>query len=255
MPHQKLTHRLQAAIGLSEEDRALLSRIPKTMRSFSDREPIAREGDRPLHCTLLVEGFAMRQKAVAGKNQILAFYVPGDAPDLNTLQLPVMDHDLTSAGPTTVAYMSHVDIRTMMDYSRGLRNAFWRETLVDAAIYREWVANLARNALARIAHLTCELAVRLENVGLAEDGVFRVPFTQTNLADACGLSNVHVNRTLQELRHRGLIKWQGQTVTLLKREELEKVADFQGDYLHKGDGQAISELRPSRDDLTHSWRV
>ena len=185
----------------------------------------------------------MRQKVVAGKNQILTFYVPGDAPDLDTLQLPVMDHDLTSVGPTTVAYISHADIRTMLEHSRGLTNAFWRETLIDAAVYRQWVANIARDALARMAHLICELAVRLENVGLVEDDVFRVPFTQANLADACGLSTVHVNRTLQELRHRGLIKWQGQTVTLLEREKLEKIADFQPDYLHLGDGQAISELK------------
>ncbi len=185
----------------------------------------------------------MRQKAVAGKNQILAFYVPGDAPDLHTLQLPLMDHDLTSAGPTTVAYISHADIRTMLDYSRGLRNAFWRETLIDAAIYREWIANLARNAIARISHLLCELAARLDNVGLVEDGMYRVPFTQENLADASGLSAVHVNRTLNELRRSGLIKWQRQTFTLLKREELEEVADFQSDYLHQGDGQAISELK------------
>ena len=234
---------MEAAIGLSEEDRALLSRIPRTIRSFSDRETIARVGDRPSHCTLLVEGFVMRQKVVGGKNQILAFYVPGDAPDLHTLQLPLMDHDLISAGPITVAYISHADIRTMLDYSRGLRNAFWRETLIDAAIYREWIANLARDAVGRLGHLVCELAARLDNVGLVEDGVYRVPFTQENLADASGLSTVHVNRTLQELRRSGLIKWQRQTFTLLKREELEQVADFQPDYLHQGDGQAISELK------------
>lgn len=105
-------------------------------------------------------------------------------------------------------------------------HAFWHETLVDAAIYREWVANVGgRNALARVAHLICELASRLESVDLVEDGAFRLPFTQENLADACGLSTVHVNRTLQGLRHRGLITWQGQIVTLLRREELEEVVD------------------------------
>lgn len=237
MPHQALTDRLQVAVGLSEHDRTLLAQVPKVTRSFGDGEPISRAGDRTSRCALLVEGFAMRKKIVAGKNQILAFYIAGDAPDLSTLHLPTIDHDLTSAGPSTVAFISHVDIRTMLENSRGLTNAFWRETLVDAAIYREWVANVSRSAVARVAHLTCELAARLEMVGLAKDGVFRVPITQSDLADACGLSSVHINRTLQDLRHRGLIKWQGQTVTLLKRKELEKIADFQPEYLHQGDWQ------------------
>jgi len=194
---------------------------------------------------LLVDGFAIRQKVVADKNQILAFYVPGDLPDLHTLQLPVMDYELVSAGRTTVALISHADIRAVLEYSRALMHAFWRETLVDASIYREWVANIgSRDALSRVAHLICELATRLERVDLIEDDVFRVPFTQANLADACGLSTVHINRTLQELRHRGLIKWQGQTVTLLRRKKLEEVAEFKPDYLHQGEGEAISELKP-----------
>jgi CRP-like cAMP-binding protein len=174
---------------------------------------------------------------VGDTNQILAFYVPGDAPDLHTLQLPVMDHDLVSAGPTTIAFISHVDIRAMLEASRSLTNAFWRETLVDAAIYREWVATLgARDAIARIAHILCELAARLDMVGMLEDDTFQMPFTQTNLADACGLSNVHINRTVQEMRHRGLISWQSKTVALLKRKELEIVAEFVPDYLHQSDG-------------------
>ena len=94
-----------------------------------------------------------------------------------------------------------------------------------------------------MAHLICELAARLDNVGFVEDGIYRVPFTQENLADACGLSTVHVNRTLQELRRSGLIRWQRGTFRLLKREELEEVADFQLDYLHQGDGQAISDFK------------
>ncbi|WP_426435548.1 Crp/Fnr family transcriptional regulator [Bradyrhizobium genosp. P] len=234
MPRRKLTDRLQIAVGLSEHDQDLLSKVPKTIRSFADREPIVRLGESPTRCVLLIEGFAIRQKVVAGYNRILAFYVPGDAPDLHALHLPVMDHDLTSAGPATAAFISHANIRTMLRSSYSLTDAFWRETLVDAAIYREWVANVgARNAIGRIAHVVCELAARLEIVGLLKDNVFEPPFTQANMPDACGLSNVHVNRSLQELRHRGLIKWQGRTVTLLNRRGLEAVAEFQPEYLHQ----------------------
>lgn len=123
MPHRKLTVRLQAAIGLSEDDRALLARVPKTLRSFSEREPILRLGERPSHCSLLVEGFAMRQKVVAdNRNQILAFYVPGDLRDQHTLQLPVMDHELVSAGRSTVALICHADIWAMLDHSFRARS-------------------------------------------------------------------------------------------------------------------------------------
>ena len=213
MPHQSLGH-FQTSIALSDDDRSLVAGVPKKMRAFDDRERIVRAGDRSSHCALLVEGFAVREMAVAGKNQILALYVAGDAPDLTTLHLPVLEHDLTSAGSSIVAFISHADMRTILEHSRSLTNALWQMTLIDAAIYREWVANVgARNALARVAHLICELASRLEIVGLLKDAAFRVPFTQSDLADACSLSAVHVNRTLQELRHRGLIRWKGQTVT------------------------------------------
>jgi CRP-like cAMP-binding protein len=234
MPHQKIAHRLQTAVGLSDDDRDLLANVPKKMRSFSDHEAIVRGGRQPSHCALIVEGFAKREKIVGGKNQILAFYIAGDAPDLHTFQLPIMDDDLTSAGRSTVAFISHADLGAMLEKSRALTNALWRETLVNAAIYREWVAALARDATARVTHLICEFAARLEMVGLLEHDQFRVPFTQTDLGDACGLSTVHINRTLQDLKRRGLIKWQGQTVTMLKREELQMIAEFLPDYLHQG---------------------
>jgi CRP-like cAMP-binding protein len=235
MPHRKLASRLEAAVGLSEEDRGLLGSLPKVIRAFADGEPILRAGDRPHSCGLLVEGFAVRQQIVADTNQILALYVPGDAPDLHTLHIPVMDHELASAGGSTVAFISHADLRTALAASPSLTNALWRETLIDAAIYREWVASLgARDALGRVSHLLCELAFRLAAVGLVQDGAFELPFTQVDLADACGLSAVHVNRTLQELRHRELISWHGKTVVLLNRAELEAVADFDASYLHLG---------------------
>jgi CRP-like cAMP-binding protein len=121
----------------------------------------------------------------------------------------------------------------MLMVSPGLTNALWRETLIHAAIYREWVENIgSREALSRVAHLICELAARLEVVGLLDDDTFRFPCTQQDLADACGLSTVHINRTLQELRRKGLIEWRSHTVSLLKRKDLEAVGDFSSDYLH-----------------------
>ncbi len=233
MPHRKLIARLQAVVGVSGQDQAELASMPYSMKTLNDGEYVLHQGDAPARCAVVMTGFLARQKVVSERNQISSFYVPGDMPDLHTLHLPVMDHDLCSVGPSTVAFISHSHLREMLEESRGLTNAFWRETLIHAAIYREWVENLgSRHALPRLAHLLCELAARLEMVGLLDDDSFRLPFTQQDFADACGLSTVHVNRTIQELRRRDIIEWQGPIVRLLRRDELETIADFSPRYLH-----------------------
>lgn len=233
MLHQRLIDRLRAIANLSAGDLNLLADMPMTVKSFSDGAYILRDGDKSAHCCLLLEGFLARHKIAGDRSQILSFHVPGDIPDLQTLHLPVMDHDLTSVGRATAAFISHDWFNRTLDQAPSLAHVFWREILIDAAVYREWIANIgARDAIARIAHLICEIEARLAAVGLVSANTFNVPFTQRNLADACGLSNVHVNRTLQELRTRGLIVWEGRTVTILKRNDLEFVGDFQTNYLH-----------------------
>jgi len=233
MLHQKLIYRLRAIASLSASDLNILADMPTTVKSFTDGAYILRDGDKSSHCCLLLEGFLARHKIAGDRSQILSFHVPGDIPDLQTLHLPLMDHDLTSVGRATVAFISHDWFNRTLDQAPSLAHVFWREILIDAAVYREWIANIgARDAIARIAHLICEIEARLAAVGLVSGNSFNVPFTQRNLADACGLSNVHVNRTLQELRTRGLIAWEGRTVTILKRSDLEFVGDFQTNYLH-----------------------
>lgn len=233
MLHQKLVDRLRAIANLSADDLNLLAEMPTMVKSFGDGAYIMRDGDISAHCCLLLEGFLARHKIAGDRSQILSFHVPGDIPDLQTLHLNVMDHDLTSVGRAMVAFISHDWFSRTLDRSPSLAHVFWREILIDAAVYREWIANIgARDAIARIAHLICEIEARLAAVGLVSDNSFNVPFTQRNLADACGLSNVHVNRTLQELRTRGLIVWEGRTVTIVKRSDLETVGDFRSSYLH-----------------------
>jgi CRP-like cAMP-binding protein len=242
MPHRKLIARLLAVVGLSEQDQARLASMHYAIRTFSDGDFVRRQGERPVQCAVVVSGLLSRQRIVCERNQISSFYVPGDMPDLHTLHLPVMDHDLCSEGTSTVAFISHLHLRPMLMGSPGLTNALWRETLIHAAIYREWVENLgSRPALPRVAHLLCELANRLEVVGLLHDDSFGLPCTQQDFADACGLSTVHINRTIQELRRIGLIEWRGHTVSLPRRKELETVADFSPDYLH-----ALKVAGPSR---------
>ncbi|PSO30910.1 Crp/Fnr family transcriptional regulator [Bradyrhizobium sp. MOS002] len=233
MPHQVLIARLLAGAGLTEQDQARLRSMPHTSRTFKNRDIVLRQGDTPVQCAVVMSGCLIRQRVVRERNQISSFYLPGDMPDLHTLHLPVMDHELCSVGTSTLAFIPHSHLRPMLIDFPGLTNALWRETLVHAAIHREWVENLgSRRALPRVAHLLCELATRLEVVGLLEDGSFRLPFTQQDFAEACGLSTVHINRTIQELRRMNLIEWRGHTVSLLRRKELETVADFSPDYLH-----------------------
>ncbi len=234
MPHRKLIARLQAVAGLSEQDQAKLARMPYKLKTLGNGEHLVRQGDRPISSTVVVSGFLARQRVISANNQISAFYISGDMPDLHTLHLPVMDHELCSVGNSTVASVPHVCLRELMNDSPGITQAFWRETLIHAALYREWVENLgSRDAAGRIAHLLCEIASRLDLVGaLDDDGSFRLPFTQENVADACGLSIVHVNRTLQGLRQRGLIEWRNHKVRFLNRTALEDLVEFDRDHFH-----------------------
>jgi CRP-like cAMP-binding protein len=143
-----------------------------------------------------------------------------------------MDADLVGLGPTIVGYVAHGQLKQLLEGSIHLTRVFWRETLIDAAISRQWIARLgAQAALPKVAHLICELAARLEVVGLVKSGRFQMPMTQRHVADACGLSIVHVNRTIQELRGRRLIAWEGSEIELLQPDELRALADFTPDYL------------------------
>jgi CRP-like cAMP-binding protein len=233
MPHRKLIARLQAVSGLTARDRAGLEAIPYVVKELEDSACVSRQGDRPKSCVVIMRGFLARQRVVAARNQICAFYVPGDMPDLPTLHLPEMDHDLCSVGRSTIAMVSHSYLKPLIANSAELANALWRETLIQGAIYRDWVENLgSRQALPRLAHLFCELATRLRIVGLVKDDTFDLPFTQEDMADATGLSIVHVNRTLQELRRRGVIELQNRSVTVLQPNALEELGEFDPAYLH-----------------------
>lgn len=232
MPHRKLIARLQASACVSEQDQAKLASLPHYVKALRDGECVLRQGDAPARCTVVMSGFLAQQRVVSERNQISSFYVPGDIPDLHTVHQAVVDYELCSIGASTVAFIAHLHLEKTLAGSPELTNAFWRETLIHAAIYREWVENLgSRLALPRIAHLLCELATRLEIVGLLDDDSFRLPCTQQDFADACGLSTVHVNRVLQELKRRKLIEWRGPMMRLVRRAQLEAIADFRPDYL------------------------
>ena len=239
-PHSLMIRKLDSIFRLSKEEKQALQTLPIQVQVIGAHKDIARIGDSPSQCCLLVEGYTCVYKLTAeGKRQIVAFHVPGDIPDLQSLHLNVLDNSLAAVTPCTVGFIQHEDLRRVCERYPRITAALWRETLVDASIFREWVLNVGRrDAFSRMAHLLCELRVKLKAVGLAEDDTFDLPFTQVELADAIGTSNVHVNRVLQELRAKDLIRSKGTQVTIPDWEKLKEVAGFDPLYLHLEQGRA-----------------
>jgi len=179
-------------------------------------EDIIREGDRPTESIVLLEGFAGRYNLLRnGKRQITALHVPGDFVDLHSFLVKMMDHAVLAITPCSVAGVPHEILREISENHTHLTRLLGVNLAVDAAIHRQWIVALGRrSALEHAAHLLCEMFVRLRVVGLTEDDSFKLPLTQAELGDSLGLSTVHVNRVVQELRARGLITWRGETLVI-----------------------------------------
>ena len=213
----------------------MLDQAVSRVKDFGADEDVVRQGDRPSDSNLILEGFACRQKILAdGQRQITALHVPGDFADLHSFVLKKMDDGVVTLTPCKVALVPHATLRRIVEGYPHLTQLLWFTTLVDAAIHREWMTGMGRrSSLGQIAHLLCELCLRLRTVGLVTDDSYQLPVTQTELGDALGLSLVHVNRTLQDLRGQGLISWKGQTVEMTDWEGLRQLAEFDPTYLHR----------------------
>jgi CRP-like cAMP-binding protein len=227
--------RLEAFVRLSEQDRTLIDQLcRRNVREVGPRRDIVREGDRPRAVNLMLDGWACRYKQLPdGRRQIVSFFVPGDLCDSNIFILREMDHSIASITRLRYAEISPAGFEELTLRSPRITQALWWNELVGAAIAREWTTNVGqRTAFERIAHLLCEMHLRLRVVGLTENGSCAWPLTQTDLADATGLTAVHVNRTLQELRRRELVELQGRRLTIPDLEALQHVAMFNPNYLH-----------------------
>jgi CRP-like cAMP-binding protein len=249
-PYSRLLHRLERFNALCSDDRQYVAELPLTVANFAASQEVARRGDMPSRCTLVLSGFLYGHKALDNsRRQITSLLVPGDIADLNTLHLSTLDHSISALGPAVVAFLPHTPLKYMLDRSPHLARAFWREAFLEAAILREWVVNLGRReALAKVAHLVCELAVRLQAVDLGRNLCFSVPWTQMDLADACGISAVHANRVVQELRRLGLVDWDCRQVKIRDWDALVKVGDFSDDYLQMQ--TAVKEALPIEQGLS-----
>src|SRR3954447_11406842 len=187
-----LIRKLESIYPLRDGEKEAVINLPMHVRELEAGQDIVREGDRPSQCCLLLDGFAQRYKVVGdGRRQIMSFHIPGDMPDVLSLHLPVMDHSLGTLSRSKVAFVSHQNIRRMIRDHPRIGDALWRDTLIDAAVFREWMVGIGRrDAHARIAHLVCELVMRMEVVGLAPGKSVRTPLTQSIIGDALGLSTV-----------------------------------------------------------------
>jgi CRP-like cAMP-binding protein len=228
-----LVAKLQTRARLSDQDRDDLHSLYADARDIGARRSIIREGDRPDHVHLMVEGWAARYKLLPdGARQITAFLIPGDFCDLHVTILGEMDHGIATLTRSKVAFIPRAQIEALTERP-SLAKAFWWSTLVDEAVLRSWIVNIGRrDAYEAIGHLFCELYVRMKNIGLADGHRFELPLTQEEIGDALGLTSVHVNRVLQRLRSEDLISFRHGLLTIHDYRTLEKASGFNPNYLH-----------------------
>lgn len=234
MPRHFL-RKLELFTRLSAADRqALEGVVGEKLRRVGPREDIVREGDSASHVSLILDGWACRYKQLEdGRRQIVAFFLPGDLCDTFIDVLREMDQSIGTLTPVTFAEISRDTLGAVAARHPRIMQALWWDTLVSASIQREWTVNLGqRSATERLGHLLCEVFIRLKGVGLTEGDHCVLPTTQADLADAMGLSTVHINRTLQELRGSGLIVLKGRNLTIPDLAALQAASLFTPNYLH-----------------------
>jgi CRP-like cAMP-binding protein len=226
--------KLRARDVLTEEEEAVLAGSVDAVKVAQQDRLLVRAGVTLSHSTLLVDGFACRYKDLAdGQRQIMDIHVPGDFVDLHGFLLNRLEHNLGSLTPVKLATVPHDRLRVITEQHPHLARMLWFSTLLDAAIHRERILSVGRrSALARIAHLLCELNLRLEAVGMAADGRYKLPLTQGDIADATGLTAVHVNRMLKQLRDQQLLTFRGGEVVIEEWDRLQRVAEFNSGYLY-----------------------
>jgi CRP-like cAMP-binding protein len=217
----------------AEEEEAIRGLISHTVDAPADRIFI-HAGQDLTESTLLLEGWMARAKDLrSGQRQLPELQVAGDFTDLHAFTLKRLDHDIITLTPCRVAVIPHDRLKRMTERFPHLTRLYWLMTNIDAAIHREWALSLGRRtAIARMAQLFCELRLRLGVIGLLDGDSFDFPLTQVELGETLGLTAVHVNRTLQELRRQGLVELQHRRVTLLDVKRLEHIAEFDSRYLY-----------------------
>ena len=203
-----LLRRLNTVSKLDPADIDAIRSLPAAVRHWEGGRAVVSEGERPKECCLIIEGFCFRAKTtVRGGRQILSIHIPGEVPDLQSLHLRQMDHDLVTLAPSTLAFISHASLHALTRAQPNVMEALWRDTLIDSAIFREWIVNVGqRPAPARLAHVLLELRQRLSVVmARPEAADLEFPLTQEQIGEALGITPVHANRIIKQLRQDGIV--------------------------------------------------
>lgn len=231
---ERALKRLETRGPLSADDRSAVRALPFIPRTLDPAGYLVREGEPPEMCALLLSGFAYRHKVTGeGERQIMSVHMAGEFLDLQNSFLEVADHNVQALTRCELAVVAVPALRRLVMDHPAVGRAMWIDTLIDAAIFREWIVNVGRrDSLSRISHLLCEIALRLEEAGLAKDHRYEMPMTQEQIADCAGLTPVHVNRVLKELGRLGLIEREKRSFVIVDWDRLQEIGDFNTRYLH-----------------------
>jgi CRP-like cAMP-binding protein len=231
---EKMVRKFRHRAALDEGDVEAIMALPFERKVTEAAGYILRDGDRPPGGTIIVDGLAFRHKVtIDGARQILSVHIPGDFIDLEGTLLRATDHNIQALTRCELAVVPRSALIALIDQHPRVGRAMWIDTLIDGSIFREWIVNVGRrDAKAGLCHLLCEFARRLEIIGLAKGAGYELPMTQEQLADALGLTPVHVNRVLKELDREGLIVREKRFVRIPDWEALRSVGGFNERYLH-----------------------
>ncbi len=232
---EPLVAKLAYRAELDAHDRAAILALPFALKTLERSQFIVRERELATHSCVMLSGFSIRSKIVAsGERQIVAIHMKGEVVDLQNSMLKVADHSVQMLTPGKVAMIPREEVIRLASARPRVAQAMWIDTLVDASIFREWIANIGRrDARGRIAHLLCEFSLRLKSAGLGDETGYELPMTQDQLADATGLTAVHVNRTLKGLEADRLIERASpRAIAIGDWRKLADAGDFDSNYLH-----------------------
>ena len=232
---EPMVRKLEYHGAFSNADRAALLALPFTLKTVERQHFVVREREIMTHSSVLLNGVAVRSKIVAtGHRQIMSIHIRGETVDLQNSLLHIADHSVEMITSGRIALIPQESIARIAFDRPAVGRAMWRDTLVDASIFREWLTNVGRrDARTRIAHLLCEFSLRLKVAGLAEPTGYELPMTQEQLADATGLTAVHVNRTIKALERDGLIdRLHPRSIHIGDWRKLAEAGDFDSGYLH-----------------------
>ena len=240
MPHPSnhsamylFVRRLCAHSTLTAEERGAIMALPATSIEIRAHIDFVRLGETVNHSCLVSEGLVGRfGQTEDGRRQFVSVHVPGEMIDLPSVMMPQSTTALNALSMTTVFKIPHEDLRELGFRYPAIAAAFWRDCVLDARIVSQWLINVGRrDARSRIAHFLCELAVRYQMMDQSDGANYRLPMSQEQMADALGLTSVHVNRMLMSLRTDGMVNFDRGEVRILDRNGLARTGDFDPGYL------------------------